>query len=148
MRRRHLSRIISLFGSVGCIALLATPISPAQAQDEGWRAPPRAARTANPIKTDADSVSAGQKLWKAECAACHGDLGKGDGPQAKRLETKIPAISSISQQSDGELFWKVTTGRRPMPGYRKTLKDDQRWQGRPPKRPSLRRGQRHPGQGL
>lgn len=122
------SRCGSSLVATACLVSLTTFAAFAQAQDDGWRAPPRSARTVNPIKVSADSLSAGQKVWKQECSACHGDLGKGDGPQAKKLDTKIPALSAISQQSDGELFWKVTTGRRPMPGYRKTLTDEQRWQ--------------------
>jgi mono/diheme cytochrome c family protein len=127
MNGRQFLGIASLFGSVVLAAALLQP-GAAHAQGEGWRAPPRAAGTANPIKTDASSIAAGLKVWKQECAACHGEVGKGDGPQAKKLEVKIPALSSISQQTDGELYWKVTAGRRPMPGYRKTLSDEQRWQ--------------------
>ncbi len=102
-------------------------IRAARAEEAGWKAPPRAAKVVNPIKADKETVAAGQQLWSKECAACHGETGKGDGPQAKKLEVKLPPLSSISGQSDGELYWKVTSGRRPMPGYRKTLTDEQRW---------------------
>jgi mono/diheme cytochrome c family protein len=30
--------------------------------------------------------------------------------------------------TDGEIFWKITTGRRPMPGFQNQLSDVQRWQ--------------------
>jgi mono/diheme cytochrome c family protein len=82
----------------------------------------------NPVAASPQGQAAAQKLWGKECAACHGDTGRGDGPQAKKLETKTPPVAAMPAQSDGELFWKITTGRRPMPGYRKTLTDEQRWQ--------------------
>ena len=33
----------------------------------------------------------------------------------------------MSEQTDGELFWKITQGRTPMPAYRGTLSQKQRW---------------------
>lgn len=30
-------------------------------------------------------------------------------------------------QTDGELFWKITIGRRPMPANRKLLTEEERW---------------------
>ena len=72
-------------------------------------------------------LASANALYVAHCASCHGPSGKGDGPQAKKLEAKLPPLEAISGQSDGELYWKVTAGRRPMPGYRKTLTDEQRW---------------------
>jgi mono/diheme cytochrome c family protein len=30
--------------------------------------------------------------------------------------------------TDGEIFWKITEGRRPMPSFKKELTDEQRWQ--------------------
>jgi len=30
--------------------------------------------------------------------------------------------------TDGELFWKISEGRRPMPEFKKRLTEEQRWQ--------------------
>jgi mono/diheme cytochrome c family protein len=30
--------------------------------------------------------------------------------------------------TDGEIFWKMTEGRKPMPSFKKQLTDEQRWQ--------------------
>lgn len=81
----------------------------------------------NPVAMSEASLAAGKQVWGKECASCHGDTGAGDGSQAKKLEVKIPPLVDIRAQSDGALFWKITSGRRPMPGYRKTLNDEQRW---------------------
>ena len=29
---------------------------------------------------------------------------------------------------DGEIYWKITEGRKPMPSFKNQLSDEQRWQ--------------------
>ncbi len=96
---------------------------------EAWKAPARAARRKNPIAADERSLAEGKSFYEKECLACHGTLGKGDGPQAKDLEVKPGdlTVPAMWDQSDGELFWKVTEGKKPMPAYDKTHTEDQRW---------------------
>ena len=36
--------------------------------------------------------------------------------------------SRMSTQSDGELFYKISEGRRPMPEFKTKLTEKQRWQ--------------------
>lgn len=43
----------------------------------------------------------GADLYHAHCASCHGVAGKGDGPVASALTTKMPDLSTISQRSGG-----------------------------------------------
>ena len=33
----------------------------------------------------------------------------------------------VDSMSDGEIFWKITNGRKPMPGFKNRLTDEQRW---------------------
>ena len=30
--------------------------------------------------------------------------------------------------TDGEIFWKISEGRAPMPGFKKQLSEEDRWQ--------------------
>ena len=71
----------------------------------------------------------GKGVYGRECLSCHGKTGKGDGPEAKDLEKELPnlRVPEMWNQTDGALFWKTTIGRRPMPGYRKLLTDEERW---------------------
>ncbi|MCZ6765924.1 MAG: cytochrome c, partial [bacterium] len=41
----------------------------------------------------------------------------------------LPDFTSaeMNKQSDGELFWKITTGKPPMPTFGQILSDEQRW---------------------
>jgi mono/diheme cytochrome c family protein len=38
------------------------------------------------------------------------------------------ASRMVQANSDGELFWKITNGRSPMPAHRVRFEDAQRWQ--------------------
>jgi mono/diheme cytochrome c family protein len=94
-----------------------------------WKAPARAASFRNPINADTTSLEAGKAIYARECATCHGDTGRGNGPDAADLSRQPPDFTApaIAGESDGELFWKLTEGRKPMPRYRRTLSEDDRW---------------------
>ena len=95
-----------------------------------WKAPGSAAERRNPVPADARSTEAGRGLYARHCASCHGDSGRGDGHDGRDLEPEPTDLSTadVTAQSDGALFWKVTTGRKPMPSFRKHLSDEERWQ--------------------
>lgn len=97
-----------------------------------WKVSPlKAGKAKNPIAPEGRAASAeeGRVLYDKECASCHGKAGKGDGPGAAQLTKPATDLTApdMGKQSDGELFVKITQGRRPMPSYEKTLTDDQRW---------------------
>lgn len=107
----------------------AMPLIGAEAQEE-WKAPARAARKPNPVPADEKSVAAGKAVYAKECYSCHGTTGKGNGPAAKDLEKSPGDLSNpkVWNETDGALFWKITTGKKPMASYEKLLTDEQRWQ--------------------
>ncbi len=41
-----------------------------------------------------------------------------------RMLTDAPHLSTVT---DGELYYVITEGHKPMPSYRKKLSDEQRW---------------------
>jgi mono/diheme cytochrome c family protein len=99
------------------------------ALDEKWDAPAAEAAKKNPVPPSPDSISAGQKIYLKRCAACHGKTGNGDGPDAVDLGIH-PAKHSdprMREESDGALFWKITTGKKPMPNYGRRLSETDRW---------------------
>ena len=94
-----------------------------------WTAPAAEKQKKNPVAVNASSIAAGQKVYQKRCAACHGNSGNGDGPDAADLGIHPAKLSdpAVRAQTDGELFWKVTVGKKPMPGYGSRLSTTDRW---------------------
>lgn len=99
-----------------------------------WPAPAEAAKQANPMKSNADSAKLGRELYMQKCVDCHGKEGKGNGWMGKDLKREgkpLPptnlASKMVQANSDGELFWKITKGRSPMPAHGVRFEDEQRW---------------------
>lgn len=114
-----------VLGASVVAAVLAGAV-PALAADV-WKAPARAAKRKNPVAADSASLAAGAKVWAAECESCHGAKGRGDGVGVKDLEKKPEPLSPlIASQTDGELFWKITEGKKPMLAATKISETD-RW---------------------
>jgi mono/diheme cytochrome c family protein len=94
--------------------------------------PEEAAAVPNPIEADEESLAAGRELFAANCAICHGESGRGDGPGAAEL-AKQPANlteAHVQELSDGALFYIISHGRpeTPMPAWNNFLNEEQRWQ--------------------
>lgn len=98
--------------------------------EEPWDAPERWREKQNPIPAEKEVITAGKRLYQRECLSCHGNFGRGDGPAAKGLD-RLPGDLADPQlmeaQTDGELFWKITEGRKPMPSFKKALSEEERW---------------------
>jgi putative copper export protein/mono/diheme cytochrome c family protein len=89
----------------------------------------------SPTGFAATAIVAGADLYPANCAACHGRDGHGDGPLAKSLPVPPADLTAahLWMHSDGELFgWladgiEAPEGGLAMPGFADRLSDDQRW---------------------
>lgn len=95
-----------------------------------WNAPATAAKVQPPFSTGTKVINSGRAIYEERCADCHGKSGKGNGPSAADLE-KPPTnfrTGKCQSQTDGELYWKITEGHKPMPSYKKKLSEEQRWQ--------------------
>jgi len=83
----------------------------------------------NPIEPTADSVAAGRVLYFRECASCHGDDGRGDGPAASGLP--IPPSDfriHIPFHSDRFFFLVMSNGfGSAMPGFADRISEEGRW---------------------
>ena len=53
-----------------------------------WVAPASEKAKKNPLPNDKKTIEQGEKLAKVNCASCHGNKGKGDGPAAIALNPK------------------------------------------------------------
>lgn len=125
-------RIFKVKGLIFIVALIAfnTIFSKSFAQHTPWVAPKIAQDVKNPFAGDKAVLAEGTTLYSTNCAPCHGNKGKGDGPAAMALTPKPADHTSalIQSETDGSLFWKLSEGRNPMPAYKKILTDKQRWE--------------------
>lgn len=94
-----------------------------------WQAPPEALELSNPVKTRPDAVRIGEALYSQRCLDCHGRKGYGNGGMSRGLKKSPTNLASkmVQANTDGELFWKITNGRSPMPANRIRFTDEQRW---------------------
>lgn len=118
----------------GSIAIALTALGvgtnlPSITDSEPWIASSRTARKKNPAPTDPVSMAIAKKLYKRECASCHGDSGRGDGKSAAELDPRPTDLTTGATwaQTDGELYWKITGGRTPMPAFKDLMSDQERW---------------------
>ena len=99
-------------------------------KDRPWVVPEEAKRLKNPIAPTESTLKAARGIYLEECAQCHGEQGKGDGPKA-RLHFPAPAdltdARRMNSVTDGEIFYQISEGRKPMPSFKKRLTEDQRW---------------------
>ena len=95
-----------------------------------WLSPAQSAAKKNPITSTQDSIAAGQKIYSKTCMTCHGKSGDADGPAVIELNIHPAKLSDphlMGPESDGSIFWKITTGKKPMPAYGKRLSETDRW---------------------
>lgn len=73
-------------------------------------------------------LAVGQAVFEAQCAACHGNRGKGDGPAAAAMNPRPANLTNaarIGALPDDSLVQVITKGRNGMPGYEKLLSREQ-----------------------
>lgn len=72
----------------------------------------------------AADLTNGKKVYVDMCLECHGEKGKGDGPEAADLEKK-PADytdkAKMAKFTDAELKKLTREGKKPMPAFGKKI---------------------------
>jgi mono/diheme cytochrome c family protein len=97
---------------------------------KGWDIPAKYKAMKNKNKGNQASIKLGKDLFTKNCKSCHGAAGKGDGPRAASLKTKMPDLTaqSFKSLSDGEKYYMSIVGKGEMPNFEKKIPDeDERW---------------------
>ncbi len=86
----------------------------------------------NPFIPDEQSLTTGQKLFVANCAVCHGDAGRGNGPATADPKIRPPDFGNghLDIHTDGDIFYWIQNGfggDSPMPLFKGKLSDDDTW---------------------
>ncbi|MBM2812654.1 MAG: Cytochrome c protein [Chloroflexi bacterium] len=85
----------------------------------------------NPFPPTLQSVSRGAVIYAEECAVCHGETGRGDGPAGFGLNPR-PAdfrVHMAAGHTEGQLYDWVTNGvtGTAMPAWRDRISEEDRW---------------------
>jgi mono/diheme cytochrome c family protein len=113
------------------LAVILVCIAVAIYQNREWKIPEEAKLRKNPIQPSPTALATARTIYLDKCVQCHGETGKGDGPDAAMY---YPAPASLTDAkrmnaaTDGELFYEISQGRKPMPSFKKRLTEEQRWQ--------------------
>jgi mono/diheme cytochrome c family protein len=122
---------LKIFGALTFLFLLNPSHAPAQQVKQPWKAPTSADAVQNPVKPTSAGLKDAQALYQKNCVICHGPKGASNGAAAGSLPQKPANFTDakmMQKATDGELFWKMTTGRAPMPSWQDKLTDTQRWE--------------------
>jgi mono/diheme cytochrome c family protein len=96
---------------------------------KAWDVPAKYKTMKNKKKGDAAAISMGKTLYAKSCKSCHG-MGKGDGPKAASLKSKMDDLTSkeFKAKADGDKYFMSFVGRDEMPNFEKKIPDEEeRW---------------------
>ena len=98
----------------------------AQGIGQEWLVPDDKEKLTNPSEYNLNNVSKGKELYLQNCKSCHGDAGKFNG--LPLVPPPPDVVSDVMQaNSEGALFYKISTGRGGMPQFETTISEDDRW---------------------
>lgn len=97
--------------------------------------PAEYANLTNPLAGDTNAIQAGENLYDANCASCHGDTGLGDGIAGESLDPK-PAnlVNTVKETTEGYQHYRILKGgmmdpvNSSMPAQEGLMSDEQIWQ--------------------
>lgn len=88
----------------------------------------------NTFANNADAAAKGKEIYSINCASCHGDTGKGDGPAGASLDPHPGNLVDAKAKGEDYLFWRVSDGgtaapfNSSMPAWKGVLTEDEIWQ--------------------
>lgn len=91
---------------------------------------PEDAARKNPIKYTTLSVERGAKLYRTQCAMCHGEKGDGKGEMVEEMKitpTDFTKPETLKDRSDGTIYAIIGAGSEVMPGQGTRMTETHKW---------------------
>ena len=91
-----------------------------------WVVPDDQKALVAPFKFTSDMQKQGEQIYLKNCQSCHGLPGKDNWAKLTPPPGDL-SKEKAQNQTDGEIFYRITTGKVPMPEFRNILTEDDRW---------------------
>jgi mono/diheme cytochrome c family protein len=91
-----------------------------------WIVPDVGKPVVAPFRFSPETLLKGSDIYQKNCKSCHGDPTKSNFA-AIDPSPGDPASDKFQKDTDGELFYKITTGRGAMQQFKNVLPEDERW---------------------
>lgn len=88
-----------------------------------WEIPANTPQKKNPTEITPKNVAVGKNIFTRTCQACHGPKADGKG----LIASTSLVTDTFQRQTDGVIYYKVTTGKDKMPPFGTMLKEDETW---------------------
>jgi cytochrome c5 len=91
--------------------------APAQVPADDYKITPEEVARKNPVKSSPEGLAEARKVFKYDCAMCHGEHGDGKGEVVESMKLTMhdwrdPA--ALEGKTDGEIFYIITKGKGKM----------------------------------
>lgn len=107
------------------LALLIS-IASLHGQGQEWKVPPSKKKKVASFKFTPENLKKGEQIFNTNCIACHGTPGKANFAKINPSPGD-PVAEKFQINTDGDLFYKITNGRTPMPSFKNTISEEDRW---------------------
>lgn len=131
MQPHSANKKVKWFTIVALLAILVVACVSVGRAVQNWTAVAKARKLKNPVPATGESLAAGLQLYRQHCQSCHGANGDGKGEKAQELSVAPGDFTDAKKMGsvrDGELYWQITAGDRPMPAFRDKIGEEGRWQ--------------------
>jgi mono/diheme cytochrome c family protein len=119
-------KTFKLFCAISVSFAMSASVS---AQTKSWVVPANFKSLKNPVIQTEAGTKTGLAIFTRNCVSCHGKTGQGNGVKVAALKNFPGDFSRPEFQSltDGELFFRIKTGKDEMPKFEGKLLDDEIW---------------------
>ena len=104
--------------------------SPAQAPADDYKITPEDIARKSPVKSSPEGLAEARRVFKYDCAMCHGEHGDGKGEIVESMKLTMrdwhdPA--ALEGKTDGEIYYIITKGKGKMMGEGDRQPEKLRW---------------------